>query len=96
MIAHCSLFRGKDVVKAFRNAREGKFDDRYHEHMAKYYPETPTWWFMAILDVSFVLGIIVTTAQDITLPVWAYMIALVLGIIAALLVGTLSASDTMF
>lgn len=49
--------------------------------MAKKYKETPWWWFVLLLVVSFVLGIIVVTRENVTLPVWAYIVSLLLGIV---------------
>ncbi|KAM3562964.1 hypothetical protein MY1884_001509 [Beauveria asiatica] len=83
LIVHCFLFWGKDIYKSFKSARKGKFNDRHHEHMAKHYKETPWWWYASILLASFVLGIAVIVSQDLTLPVWAYIVSLIFGIIIA-------------
>ncbi|KAK4034638.1 OPT oligopeptide transporter protein-domain-containing protein [Parachaetomium inaequale] len=83
LIAHCFLFWGGDVVRAYKSAKAGKHDDRHHAHMTKHYKETPSWWYLATLVLSFVLGIIVVTTQNITLPVWAYVISLLLGMFIA-------------
>jgi hypothetical protein len=47
------------------------------------YKEVPTWWYFIILTVAFVFGIIVTTTQNITMPVWSYIIALSTGAFVA-------------
>ncbi|KAF9874380.1 OPT oligopeptide transporter [Colletotrichum karsti] len=83
LIAHCFLFWGGDVVKAYKSAKSGRYEDRHHAHMAKHYKETPWWWYVVVLVLSFVLGIIVVTTQNITLPVWAYIVSLLLGIFIA-------------
>ncbi|KAJ4007720.1 hypothetical protein NW752_010389 [Fusarium irregulare] len=83
LILHCILFWGKDVVKAFKSAREGRYDDRHHEHMAKNYKEAPWWWYITILVGSFILGLIVVIKENITLPVWAYIVSLVVGSVIA-------------
>ena len=51
--------------------------------MAKNYKEVEWWWYAAILVLSFVLGIIVVTKEHITLPAWAYVVALLLGMFIA-------------
>lgn len=51
--------------------------------MAKHYKETPWWWYITLLVFSFVLGLIVVTKENITLPAWAYIVSLVLGIVIA-------------
>ncbi|KAL0940199.1 oligopeptide transporter 7 [Colletotrichum truncatum] len=83
LVAHCFFFWGGDVVKAYKSARSGRYDDRHHAHMAKHYKETPWWWYIIVLVLSFVLGVIVVTTQHITLPVWAYIVSLLLGIFIA-------------
>ncbi|KAA8569870.1 hypothetical protein EYC84_002213 [Monilinia fructicola] len=79
LIAHCFLFWGGDVVRAFKSARNGTYEDPHHAHMAKTYKEAPWWWYVAILVGSFVLGLVVVLKENITLPVWAYIVALLLG-----------------
>ncbi|KAF2722621.1 oligopeptide transporter-like protein [Polychaeton citri CBS 116435] len=83
LILHCVLFWGKDIVQSYRSTKEGRKDDRHHEHMAKYYKETPWYWFVGVLVFSFVLGLVVVVKEHITLPVWGYIVALILGIIIA-------------
>jgi cytochrome bd-type quinol oxidase subunit 2 len=77
------LFWGGDIKKTYKSAREGRYDDRHHQHMAKNYKEVPWWWYMAVLVFSFVLGLIVVIKENITMPVWAYVVALISGIIVA-------------
>lgn len=60
--------------------------------MAKNYKETPYWWYVAVLVISFVLGIIVIVTDHISLPIWAYIVALLLGIFIAPLVRILEFS----
>jgi len=48
--------------------------------MAKY-KEAPWWWYVATLVIAFVFGIVVVTKENINLPVWAFIVALVLGVI---------------
>ncbi|KAJ4129652.1 hypothetical protein NW754_003934 [Fusarium falciforme] len=83
LLLHCILFWGKDVVKAFKSAREGRYDDVHHDHMAKNYKETPWWWYISILVGSFILGLVVVIKENITLPAWAYVVSLIMGIIIA-------------
>jgi len=51
--------------------------------MAKHYKETPWWWYVAVLVFSFILGLVVVIKENITLPVWAYIVSLLLGIFIA-------------
>ncbi|KAK0610102.1 OPT oligopeptide transporter protein-domain-containing protein [Bombardia bombarda] len=83
LVAHCFLFWGGDVVKAYKGAKNGKFDDRHHAHMAKHYKEVPWWWYITVLVLSFVLGLVVVLKENVTLPAWAYVVALLLGMFIA-------------
>lgn len=55
--------------------------------MAKHYKETPWWWYVAVLVISFVIGLVVVLKENITLPAWAYIVSLLLGIFIAPLVS---------
>ncbi|KAJ6035895.1 OPT superfamily oligopeptide transporter [Penicillium herquei] len=81
LIVHCFLFWGKDIYAAFKKAKEGRYDDRHHEHMVKHYEEAPWWWYVGILVISFILGLVVVLKEDVSLPAWAYVVSLVVGII---------------
>ncbi|KAG6015202.1 hypothetical protein E4U54_003992 [Claviceps lovelessii] len=83
MIAHCALFWGGDFVKAYKSAKAGRFDDRHHRHMVKHYNEVPSWWYLIVLGFSFILGLIVVIRENITLPAWAYVVALLVGMALA-------------
>lgn len=55
--------------------------------MAEHYKEAPWWWYIAVLVFSFVLGLVVVIKENITLPAWAYVVALIVGIFIAPLVN---------
>jgi hypothetical protein len=56
--------------------------------MAAHYEETPWWWYGLVLLGSFILGLIVVLRENITVPVWAYVVSLIVGIIISPFVGT--------
>jgi cytochrome bd-type quinol oxidase subunit 2 len=70
-------------MRAYKSARKGSYDDRHHVHMARHYKETPWRWYVAVLVFSFVLGLVVVIKENITLPAWAYIVSLLLGIFIA-------------
>lgn len=47
--------------------------------MAKHYKDAPWYWYVILLVVSFILGLVVVIKENITLPAWAYVVALLLG-----------------
>jgi uncharacterized membrane protein HdeD (DUF308 family) len=51
--------------------------------MAKRYKEAPWWWYIAVLVFSFILGLVTVIKENITLPAWAYVVSLLLGIVIA-------------
>lgn len=51
--------------------------------MHRTYRETPWWWYMSVLVFSFILGLIVVIKENITLPIWAYIVALIVGSVIA-------------
>lgn len=51
--------------------------------MAKTYKEVPWWWYAFVLVFSFILGLVVVIKENITLPAWAYIVSLLLGIFIA-------------
>lgn len=93
LIAHCILFWGGDVVRAFKSSKANKYEDRHHIHMAAHYKEAPWWWYVAVLVISFVLGLVVVLKENVTLPAWAYVVSLVVGTIITPFVSFASPSQ---
>lgn len=61
--------------------------------MTKHYKEAPWWWYIVLLVISFVLGLVVVIKDKNILPVWAYIVALLSGVIVAPFVS-MPISDT--
>lgn len=95
LIMHVILFLGKDIIATYKSARKGVFNDRHHTHMVKHYKEAPWWWYVAVLVVSFALGLIVVLKNNITLSAWAYVVALILGCIIAPFVSCHHSEDEL-
>lgn len=55
--------------------------------MAKHYKDTSWWCFAGIIIISF--GLVMVIKENITLPVWAYIVALALGILISPFVSIL-------
>lgn len=51
--------------------------------MIKHYKDAPWYWYVAVMVISFVLGLAVVIKENLTIPVWAFVVALILGIIVA-------------
>lgn len=78
LITHVFIFYGKSIVKALRQARAGTMNDPHYQAMRKY-KEVPIWWYVALFILAFVAGIITNVKGETTLPVWGYIVALLVG-----------------
>ncbi|KAF9519304.1 hypothetical protein BS47DRAFT_1370739 [Hydnum rufescens UP504] len=78
LLAHCLLFWRGYVQESFKLARAGKQPDRHWVAMQKY-REVPWWWYGLLLVLAFFAGLIVVLKGSTTLPVYGYIIALLLG-----------------
>lgn len=78
LISHVLIFYSKDMILAWQQARTRKQPDPHYQGMLKY-KEVPQWWYTALFGLAFIAGIIVTAKGQTTLPVWGYIIALLVG-----------------
>ncbi|KAF8635447.1 hypothetical protein AX15_000427 [Amanita polypyramis BW_CC] len=78
LIAHCILFWGGYAKDSFKSAFDGTQPDPHYQAMKKY-QEAPMWWYVILLVLAFVAGLIVALRGQTTLPWWSYIIALILG-----------------
>ncbi|KAF9519299.1 hypothetical protein BS47DRAFT_1324590 [Hydnum rufescens UP504] len=80
LLAHCLLFWRGYARESFRLAKTGKQPDRHWVVSAmQKYREVPWWWYGLLLTLSFLAGLIVVLKGSTTLPVYGYIIALLLG-----------------
>ncbi|KAK9467165.1 OPT oligopeptide transporter protein-domain-containing protein [Lipomyces arxii] len=49
--------------------------------MMRVYPEVPDWWFIIILVLSFVFGVLACTVYPTTTPVWGMLVIIVMSAI---------------
>ncbi|KAG2421023.1 hypothetical protein HFD88_000639 [Aspergillus terreus] len=78
LITHVVIFYGKDMILAWKQARSRAQPDRHYQGMLKY-KEVPLWWYLVLFALAFLAGLIVNIKGQTTLPVWGYIIALLLG-----------------
>jgi OPT family oligopeptide transporter len=78
LISHVLIFYRKDMIKAWKQARNRTQPDVHYQAMLKY-KEVPIWWYWALFILAFVAGLIVTIRPGTTLPVWGYIVSLLLG-----------------
>ncbi|KAI1474854.1 putative OPT peptide transporter Mtd1 [Daldinia eschscholtzii] len=78
LITHVIIFFGKDMVTAWKQARSRTQPDPHYQAMLKY-KEVPQWWYLALFGLCFFAGLAVNIIGETTLPVWGYIISLLLG-----------------
>lgn len=78
LIAHVFIFYSKDMYLSLKQARNKTLRDRHYQGMLKY-KEVPMWWYLVLFVLSFVAGLIVNIKGETTLPVWGYIVSLLLG-----------------
>ncbi|CAK3789992.1 peptide transporter MTD1 [Lecanosticta acicola] len=78
LITHVTIFYGKDMVRAWKEARNRAQPDPHYQAMLRY-KEVPYWWYVTLFVLCFVAGIIVNAKGETSLPVWGYIISLLLG-----------------
>ncbi|KAI1399216.1 putative OPT peptide transporter Mtd1 [Hypoxylon fuscum] len=78
LITHVLIFFGKDMALAWKQARSRTQPDPHYQAMLKY-KEVPQWWYLALFVLCFFAGLAVNIMGETTLPVWGYIISLLLG-----------------
>ncbi|CAG7988873.1 unnamed protein product [Penicillium salamii] len=78
LITHVLIFYGKDIILTWKQARARTQPDPHYQGMLKY-KEVPGWWYFVLFGLTFIAGIMVTAKGETTLPVWGYIISLLLG-----------------
>ncbi|EAW11017.1 OPT family oligopeptide transporter [Aspergillus clavatus NRRL 1] len=78
LITHVLIFNGKDMYLSWKQARSRTQPDPHYQAMLRY-KEVPMWWYFALFLLAFVAGLIVNIKGETTLPVWGYIIALLVG-----------------
>lgn len=58
-----------------------------HCLMMEQYPDAPQWWYMIILVLSIILGILCIKLYPTETPVWTIIVAVVLGIVFLIPIG---------
>ncbi|KAH7884149.1 OPT oligopeptide transporter protein-domain-containing protein [Phlebopus sp. FC_14] len=69
-------FRKQIIHQARRSLRE---QPDVHARLMSKYPQVPEWWYLALFTTMFVLGVISIEAWPTHMPVWAFVIALLIA-----------------
>ncbi|EPQ31325.1 uncharacterized protein PFL1_01509 [Pseudozyma flocculosa PF-1] len=89
VIVHVVLFHGKQIVQQLRSSYDDEKD--VHARLMQRYPEVPKYWYAILFLITFGLGVGGIQGWDTGLPVWAFIIAMILGFFFMLPVGVVLA-----
>lgn len=79
MLVHTALWHGPRMWGVVRNRRIEPLD--IHAKLMAGYREVPSWWYGIVFVTLFALSIVCIQVFDTDLPVWGFIVALLLPII---------------
>ncbi|PVG00827.1 putative isp4-oligopeptide transporter [Serendipita vermifera] len=86
---HTFLWYRHDIARQFKSSLRDETD--IHARLMQAYPEVPQWWYVCMGVAAFILGIITIEVWDTNLPIWAYLISLLIAVMYLVPVGMLQA-----
>ncbi|GAA5921817.1 hypothetical protein JCM1841_005552 [Sporobolomyces salmonicolor] len=78
-VVHTVLYYGKGIIRQLKRVKNQEED--VHMKLMKNYPEVPDWWYSIFLVIAFALSIATVAAWETQMPVWALIVALIIGVI---------------
>ncbi|CAE6398593.1 unnamed protein product [Rhizoctonia solani] len=88
-VVHTWLWYRHDIVRQFRSSMKDETD--VHSRLMLAYPEVPQWWYVVLGLISFALGIVTIEVWDTKLPVWAFVLSLLISLVYLVPVGMIQA-----
>ncbi|KAL8283601.1 hypothetical protein RQP46_005396 [Phenoliferia psychrophenolica] len=94
-LVHIGLYHRTEIMNGFRavirreNPRDAYND--VHNRLMRAYKEVPEWWYLTILVISVVFGIVANEVYETQLPVWAIFLCLVLALVFTIPCGIITA-----
>ncbi|TFY71142.1 hypothetical protein EVG20_g1878 [Dentipellis fragilis] len=89
VVVHTFLWYRRDIVRQFRRTLGDERD--VHSRLMKAYPEVPRYWYGALGIISFVLGIVGNEICNTKLPIWGYIIGLLIAVVFIIPLGMVQA-----
>ena len=78
-IVHTVLYHGPRVYHAILGTSKEPMD--IHMKLMSRYPEAPDWWYIAVFLFCFATGVIAIEVFDTGLPVWGFLVSILLPFI---------------
>ncbi|KAH7330722.1 OPT oligopeptide transporter protein-domain-containing protein [Rhizoctonia solani] len=88
-VVHTWLWYRHDIVRQFRSSMKDETD--VHSRLMLAYPEVPHWWYITLGLIAFALGIVTIEVWDTKLPVWAFILSLLISLVYLVPVGMIQA-----
>ncbi|EIN13377.1 OPT oligopeptide transporter [Punctularia strigosozonata HHB-11173 SS5] len=89
VIVHVFLWYRHDIMRQIRRSLKDERD--VHARLMAAYPEVPHYWYFLLFVVAFVLGIVAIEHWPTQLPVWAYVLALLISLVLMVPCGIIQA-----
>ncbi|KDQ52957.1 hypothetical protein JAAARDRAFT_61547 [Jaapia argillacea MUCL 33604] len=89
ILMHTLLYFRKQIWVQSRRSLSEQPD--IHARLMARYPQVPEWWYLCIFLVMFVLGIISIEVWPTEMPVWAFVLALVIAFTYVIPIGMVQA-----
>ncbi|KAI0342190.1 OPT oligopeptide transporter [Trametopsis cervina] len=88
-IVHTFIYYRKQIWTQARRSIHEQAD--IHARLMSKYPQVPDWWYAIIFLTMFVFGIIVIEVWPTQMPVWAFVLSLVIAFVYVIPIGMIQA-----
>jgi OPT family oligopeptide transporter len=86
---HAFLYFRKQIMVQSRRAMHEQPD--IHARLMARYPQVPEWWYMVIFLSMFAIGIVSIEVWPTQMPVWAFVLALIISFTYVIPIGMIQA-----
>ncbi|KAI0697179.1 small oligopeptide transporter [Cytidiella melzeri] len=88
-IVHVVLYYRKQIIVQARRSLAEQPD--IHARLMSHYKQVPDWWYLCIFVAMFAFGIIGIELYSTQMPVWAFVLALIIAFVYTLPIGIIQA-----
>jgi OPT family small oligopeptide transporter len=89
VLVHVFLWYRRDIMRQVRRTIKDEKD--VHSRLMSVYPEVPHMWYGVLFVIAFILGIGAVQGYETHLPVWAYILAIVISAVFVVPCGIIQA-----
>ncbi|KAI0245636.1 OPT oligopeptide transporter [Lactifluus subvellereus] len=92
VLMHTLLYNSKQILTQSRRSLSDQPD--IHARLMSVYKEVPDWWYLFIFLTTFAFGVFAIETWHTELPVWAFVLALVISLVYTIPIGVIRALTT--